>query len=151
MSKIKKRISNNQKALVEQLKKTPVVTMACQKTGIGRSSYYRWCLENPKFSKLANEAIAEGSLTINDLAEVTIIGEIQKGNLRAVGMWLKAHHPKYGLKVEITNKQEVALTEADKKIIEKALELTFLPAPNEHEETREETTKEAKRSDHKKT
>jgi len=39
------------KLLIEQLKKTPIVQMACEKTGVARSTYYRWKKQNKTFAK----------------------------------------------------------------------------------------------------
>ena len=55
---IQKRMDNNKELVVEQLKKTPIVQIACEKTGIGRATYYRWRKEDAEFGKLADEAIA---------------------------------------------------------------------------------------------
>ncbi len=49
--KTAERQSCEKRILVEQLEKTPVVQIACEKTGVGRSTYYRWLKEDPEFSK----------------------------------------------------------------------------------------------------
>jgi len=38
---IHERIEANKKALIEQLKKTPIVQICCEKVNIGRATYYR--------------------------------------------------------------------------------------------------------------
>jgi len=38
---IEKRQSKNKEQLLEILKKTPIVQIACEKAGVGRATYYR--------------------------------------------------------------------------------------------------------------
>lgn len=122
--KIVKRIRNDQELLIEQLKKTPIIQLACEKTSIGRASYYRWLEKYPEFAKRANEAICEGSLLINDLAESKLISAISNGNLGAIVFWLRSHHLTYMPKLEITSPHHEQLTEEEQAAIEKALKLT---------------------------
>ncbi len=32
----------NKKAIIEKLKQSPIIQIACKKVGIGRATYYRW-------------------------------------------------------------------------------------------------------------
>lgn len=115
--------------LLEQFKKTPIVQIACEKTGIGRATYYRWRKDDEEFSKLADEAIVEGSLLINDMAESQLISAIKDKNLRAITFWLQTHHKGYSSKVELKGKLEVdntPLTPEQEALIKKALELAGL-------------------------
>ena len=54
-SEVKKRISSEKMLILEQLKKTPIVQIACEKVGVGRSTYYRWKKEDSKFSSSADD------------------------------------------------------------------------------------------------
>jgi len=38
---VRDRIKVEQDLIIEQLKKTPIVQVACEKCGVGRSTYYR--------------------------------------------------------------------------------------------------------------
>lgn len=121
----KKRTAEDKKAVLEQLKKLPIVQAACQKAGIGRASFYRWKIEDKQFAKDADEAIAEGVEMINDLSENQLIMAIRDNNLSAVRFWLMNRHRAYTTKVEVLERVDVnqELTVEQKKVIEGALKL----------------------------
>lgn len=96
-----KKNDTNMKLILDQLRKIPIVQIAVEKTGISRASFYRWKRENPEFSRQADEAILEGLLLVNDLAESQLISTIKDKNLGGITFWLKHRHPAYGNKVEI--------------------------------------------------
>ncbi len=126
---IKKRMDNNKQLIVEQLKKTPIIQVACQKIGIGRATYYRWKNLDKQFSQLAEEALAEGFGLINDMAESKIIAAIQDGNLTAAMYWLNHRHPTYGNKIELTTglkQEEKELTPEQRDLMNKALKIAAL-------------------------
>src|SRR3989338_10447984 len=56
-------------AFLEQLPKYPIVQVACEKSGVGRSTYYAWRKDDKEFAKEADKAISSGELFINDMAE----------------------------------------------------------------------------------
>lgn len=88
-------------ALLEQLKKTPIVQVACEKVGIGRTSFYRWKKEDKEFGEKVDEALLDGNLLVNDMAESQLMAAIRDKNLTAIIFWLKHHHPAYATKVEV--------------------------------------------------
>lgn len=85
------------KALVDQLRRTPIVQVSCERTGIGRATYYQWRKSDRVFARAADKAIQAGEFFINDLAESKLITMIQNGNLTAIIFWLKHNHPKYAV------------------------------------------------------
>ena len=122
--------------IIEKLKQSPIVQIVCERIGIGRASYYRWRKEDPKFKKATDEAITEGLLLVNDLAESQLISAIKDRNLSAIVFWLKNHHKTYTNKLEITGHLEHSkkeLTPEEKALIKKALRLALPPA-EQHEE-----------------
>lgn len=125
---IQKRMDKNQELLLDQLKKTPIVQVACEKVGVGRATYYRWRKENEEFAKLADEAITEGNALVNDMAESQLMAAIRDKNLTAIIFWLKHHHPRYATKVEISGhlKHEEQLTPEQEALVMKALKLAEL-------------------------
>lgn len=115
--------------LIEQFKKTPIVQIACEKTNISRATYYRWRKDDEEFAKISDEAIVEGSLLINDMAESQLISAIKDKNMRAITFWLQTHHKGYSSKVELNGKMEIdnkPLTPEQEALIKKALELAGL-------------------------
>jgi len=119
--------------LLEELKKQPIVQLACQRTDISSTTYYRWCMEDKEFKKKAEEALLAGSLFINDLAESQLISAVKDRNLSAITYWLRHHHPKYATKIEVTTKlkREIdELTPEQQAVVNKALELASLKKPS---------------------
>ena len=126
---IQKRIDNNKQLIIEQLKKVPIVEVACEKVGIGRATYYRWKNEDSEFAVLADEAINEGAALVNDMAESQLMSAIRDKNLTAIIFWLKHHHPSYATKVEVTARLRAdneVLTPKQEALVTKALKLAAL-------------------------
>lgn len=124
-----KRQSKNKVILIEQLKKTPIVQIACEKAGVGRATYYRWRKEDAEFAQTSDQALLDGSLLVNDMAESQLMSAIKDKNMTAIIFWLKHHHPAYAAKVEVTttNKNhEIHLTDEQKELLNKALEMAAL-------------------------
>lgn len=93
--------------LVSQLRKTPIVQLACERSGVGRSTYYQWRASDKIFARVAERAIDAGRFFINDLAESKLISMIQGGNLTATIFWLKYNHPQYSNINRIINEYEI--------------------------------------------
>lgn len=123
-----KRNKTEQKVVLEQLRKIPIVQIACERSNIGRSTYYRWRRDDVKFKKATDEAMQDGEEMINDLSESQLITLIKEKNFPAIQLWLRQHHPKYRNKVELTTKtaEEEALTPQEEKMVREALGLTTI-------------------------
>ena len=88
--------TNKSKELfLEQLKQTPIVEVACQKTGMARATYYHLRKTDSKFAEVADLALAEGKMLINDLGESQLISGMKDGNMTAIIFWLKNNHLNY--------------------------------------------------------
>lgn len=120
---IQKRLSEDRQKLLDNLKQVPIVSVACQKTGISRASYYRWKSSDKDFSKEANKALHEGKQLINDLAESQLINAIKDQNMTGIIWWLRNNHPGYTNKIELTTSKtdDEKLSPEQEKLIEKAL------------------------------
>jgi len=101
-SSIQDRQEEQKKLLLEQLQKTPIVQIACEKSGVGRATYYRWRNEDPDFAKEADTALKEGRSLVNDMAESQLMSAIRDKNMTAIIYWLKHHHESYTTRVEIS-------------------------------------------------
>ncbi len=117
--------------LLEQLKKTPIIQIACEKLGIGRASFYRWKKEDPDFARRADEALQEGILLMNDMAESQLLSKIRDGELPAIMFWLRSRHQAYGSKVELktTLERRHVLTPEQEALIKRALQFASLAPP----------------------
>lgn len=135
---IEKRQSKNKEQLLEILRKTPIVQIACEKAGVGRASYYRWRKEDADFAQQSDQALQDGSLLVNDMAESQLMSAIKDKNMTAIIFWLKHHHPAYATKVEVTTTskdKEIYLTDEQKELLNKALEMAALvPASTQSNE-----------------
>ena len=121
----RKKSDKLKESFLEQLRKTPILQVACEKLSIHRMSVYRWRKDDPAFDKAIEEALLDGQLLVNDLAESQLISAIKDRNMHAVMAWLKHHHPAYRTRVEIDGKVTAAqeLTPEQEEMVRKALEL----------------------------
>lgn len=129
-----KNIRQNKELLLEQLRKTPIVQIACEKLGIARPTFYRWKSQDEEFAKQVEEAIAEGRLLVNDLAETNLVNAVKDRNLPAIMYWLKHHHKSYATKVELSGKIKTELnqlTPEQEEAITKALGLASIIEPDQ--------------------
>lgn len=121
---VEKRQQKNKELLLEQLKKTPILQIACDKTGIGRASVYRWKNEDPVFAKSFDEALTEGRHLINDVAISQLLNAIKNGNMSAITFWLKNFDENFKNKLEISGglrRVREELTEEEAAMIADAL------------------------------
>ncbi len=128
---VQKRQENEKGILLDQLKKTPIVQIACEKTNIGRTTYYRWRKEDEEFCVAADAALEEGNALVNDMAESQLLSAIRGQNLTAIIFWLKHHHAAYANRVEVTAKlaEQDPLNPEQKSLIREAMRLMSLPPP----------------------
>ena len=125
-TKIIKRQLKEKLVLMENLKKIPIIEVACNKSDVGRATYYRWRKEDIEFAKHADEALSDGVKLINDMAESQLLSAIRDKNLTAILYWLNHRHTAYSNKIEITtaSKQNEKLTKEQEEVVKKALALT---------------------------
>lgn len=128
---VRDRIKVEQDLIIEQLKKTPIVQVACEKINVGRSTYYRWRKEDAEFAQQSDQALLDGSLLVNDMAESQLMSAIKDKNMTAIIFWLKHHHPAYLTKVEITSSQmkDPMLTVEQEDSVRKALLMAGIIKP----------------------
>ena len=127
------RIARDKATVIEQLKKTPIVQLACERSGVTRSTFYRWRDKDNEFAEAVAAALLEGTLLVNDVAESQLMTAIRERNMTAILFWLKHHHPAYTTKVEINAhiKDDYELTPEQKGLIQEALRLAALPKPGD--------------------
>lgn len=115
------------KLFLDELRKVPIVQVACEKTGIARNTVYRWKREDLKFAKDFDEAMSDGVAFVNDMGESQLLTLIKEKNFPAVRFWLNKRHPAYKDKIEVTTKENIeALTPSQAKIVRHALKLASI-------------------------
>ncbi len=120
------RTARDKAALIEQLRKTPVIQIACEKVSISRMTFYRWRKEDEEFAQAADEALADGKSLVNDLAESQLLSALRDGDAWAVQYWLRHHHRDYAAKMEVVAKLKTdgKLTSEEEAVVEEALRLS---------------------------
>lgn len=115
-------------AILEQLRKTPIIQIVCEKLNISRMSFYRWKKEDEEFARKIDEALLDGQLLVNDLAESQLISAVKDRNMSAIMTWLKHHHPSYRTRIQIEGTVNTIqeLSDEQKELVRKALALAKL-------------------------
>jgi hypothetical protein len=122
--------NKKQMEFLEQLRKIPIVMVACEKSGISRNSIYRWRNDDEEFRKEMETALAEGEALVNDMSESQLLSMIRDKNWAAISFWLRHRNPKFRDRVEVTTKTDDmgALSPAQAEIVRKAIELMNPPS-----------------------
>lgn len=116
-----------QNQFLDELRKVPIIQVACEKTGLSRNSVYRWKREDKAFAKKMDEALAEGVALVNDMSESQLLTLIKEKNYSAISFWLRHRNDNYKDKIEITTKEDnQALTPSQAKIVKQALKLASI-------------------------
>lgn len=113
-----------QDQFLDELRKVPIVQVACEKTGLSRNSVYRWRKDDKEFLKKMDSAISEGVALVNDMSESQLLTLIKEKNYPAISFWLRHRNDNYKNKLEITTKEDnEELTPSQAKIVKQALKL----------------------------
>jgi len=113
-----------QETFLAELKKVPIVQVACEKSGLSRNSIYRWRKNDKTFAKQMDEAILEGIDLVNDMSETQLLTLIKEKNYQAISFWLRHRNENYKNKLEITTTEDSKeLTPSQAKIVKEALKL----------------------------
>lgn len=113
-----------QDQFLEELKKVPIVQVACEKTGLSRNSVYRWRKEDKQFATKMDDALADGIAFVNDMSESQLMTLIKEKNYSAISFWLRHRNDNYKNKLEITTKDDPEeLTPSQAKIVKQAFKL----------------------------
>lgn len=137
-------MSRNLKAdkelLLQHLTKTPIIEAACKQAGVPRSTYYRWCKDDPKFAEACIETIEISVGRVNDLAESQLISAIKDKNMSAITFWLKHHHQQYRNRLEVDARIQTVqneLTPEQVELVTKALQLAGIGLGEKEQEDAE--------------
>ena len=107
-------------SFLDELRKIPIVQVACEKSGVSRNSVYRWRKEDEEFSKAMDIALQEGEDLVNDMSESQLLTLIKEKSWSAISFWLRHRNPKYKDKVEVTTKVSIdddTLTDEQEAIV----------------------------------
>ncbi len=126
---VEARKKEDKEKVLQELRKIPVITVACERASISRGTYYRWRDEDKEFAETADEAMHDGEKFICDMSETQVIALIKERNLPAITLWLRSHHPKYANKIEVDArvKTDEPLTPEQEELIKRAIGLIAPP------------------------
>ena len=132
LNTIQLRQVKEKKTIIEQLRKTPIIQIACERASVSRATFYRWREQDKEFEKAVKEALTEGEIFINELSESQLISLIKEKNWSAISFWLRNHDPKYTQRIEISTIQpQEKLNPEQEAVVKEALRLAGITAPEE--------------------
>ena len=114
---------------LEQVRRVPIILLACDKLKIGRTTVYSWKAKDKDFKKKLEDALSEGEENINEMSEVQLVSMIKEKNWQAVSFWLRHRHPKFKDKIEIDTTirtQNNELTPEQDEAVKRALKFAGL-------------------------
>lgn len=122
-------------AFLEQLRKIPIITVACEKVGVSRNSIYKWRNTDEVFQKEMEAALADGEALVNDMSESQLLSMIQDKNWSAISFWLRHRNPKFRERIEVDakiNQVNDQLNSEQEAVVREALRLaSFIHKSNE--------------------
>ena len=102
------------KKLLAELEKNGNVTISCLKSGVNRSTLYRWKQQSDEFKESAELAERIGRENNCDIAEQSLLLKVKEKDLGAIKYLLSHNSPKYKGKetsnVVIVHKKELTQT-----------------------------------------
>lgn len=139
MPKAEENIQKDKDTLLESLKEcSGIVTFACEKVGLSRQTFYRWCRDDAEFKERV-DAINELQI---DVAEASLLKKIQKGDTTAIIFYLKTKGKNrgYSERREIVTPNGVQVTKRDfdiSKLSEEERKLLLSIAEKQDKEAKE--------------
>jgi hypothetical protein len=113
------------KEFLEELKKIPIIQIACEKVGISRNTVYRWKKDDEEFRKAMGDALIEGESFVNDMSESQVLTLIKEKSWPAISFWLRHHHSAYRDRLELTTVvPQEELTPEQEALVREALRLS---------------------------
>jgi hypothetical protein len=118
---------------LEELKKIPIIQIACEKVGLSRNTIYRWKKEDKDFCSAMEQAMVEGEKLVNDMSESQVLTLIKEKSWSAISFWLRHHHPTYRDRIEITAvAPQEELTPEQESLVREALRLSATQINNQN-------------------
>ena len=85
---------DRERVLVE-LRKMPIISVACERSDIGRTTVHRWINEDEEFERAVDEAMHQGDELMNDMGKSQLLSLIKDKKWEAVRYFLEKHHPEF--------------------------------------------------------
>lgn len=114
------------RTILKQLKTSANIEIACNMSGIHRSTFYRWIERSPKLKESVDLALKLGRDKISDFAESNILTGIRNGDLNSSKFWLTHNNERYKTKGTIIvskSKENNELSKEELEEIERVINL----------------------------
>lgn len=112
---------------LDEVRKVPIIQVACEKSGISRNTVYRWKREDSDFAKQLTEAEAEGVAFVNDMSESQLLQLIKDRKFSAIRLWLTNNHQRFANKPLLNQEaKHTDLSDEQKDTIKQALQYANL-------------------------
>lgn len=105
------------KKFIEELEKTPIISVACEKIGISRNTFYRWLKEDNYFALDVDKAMNMGVSLVSDFAESNVLNGIKNKDSKYTMYWLSHRHSEYRRQFTRDNEKEHYKAESREKRI----------------------------------
>lgn len=113
MDGAQKRVHEDKEEFLEILREcTGIITVACQRKRIARTTYYNWFNSDPEFRKKVEEIKKEQVGIVED----RLLKAILEGNISGIIFYLKCKHPEFKPKSQISLGDNQSVDEALNKI-----------------------------------
>lgn len=139
---VDERIAKEKQAFLEALAKQPIISVACERSGVSKATLHRWKAEDKEFAENVGKAMREGNNLISDIAKAQLASLIKDKNFQAIKFWLMSIDPDFKPTLEIEGEVTVVkeLSPETQEKLKKALGLVAelltknYPQNNEHEQ-----------------
>ncbi len=81
--------------ILEEIERTPIIQVVCEKFGISRQTFYRWMNESEDNFNDVNKAMGFGVGLVNDVAESNVLTGIKNKDAAYTKYWLSHRHEAY--------------------------------------------------------
>ncbi len=81
--------------ILREFQENPLITRACQKIGIARSTYYRWYNYDADFRQDVDHAQNRGREKLTDFAESKLLENIRNNQYASIAYWLSHNTTRY--------------------------------------------------------
>lgn len=128
---IDERVAKDKESLLEEIRQNSIIELACKKTGIGRTTFYRWRKEDFNFAVKVSEAIEQGRSVITDMVLSQFIKKIQEGYFPALKSWMDHHDDYFISKSTDAYQKQDETPELPKELIEEIDNLSRMNFEND--------------------
>lgn len=101
------RIVKEKQAFLDALAKQPILSIACERSGVSKATYHRWRSEDQEFANKVDDAMIEGRGLVNDVAKAQLISLIKDKNFQAIKLWLTSLDPDFKPSLTIDGEMQV--------------------------------------------